>query len=105
GDEVLRVLFDGGRGLGEDAIIRLRADDDAVSAGRVGRLHDEFADVGKQVLAGLVLGRTECGDVGEDGLFAEIETDHLGDVRVNGLVVGNAGANRVDEADGAGAVG
>ena len=41
----------------------------------------------------------------EDRLLAEVEADHLGHVRVDRLVVGDAGADRVRERDVAGAVG
>ena len=39
------------------------------------------------------------------GDLAEIEADHLGDVGINGLVVGDAGADGVGDGDVAGAIG
>ena len=44
-------------------------------------------------------------DVGQDRLLAEVEADHLRHVVVDGLVVGDAGPDRVDDRHGAGAVG
>ncbi len=44
-------------------------------------------------------------DVADDGGLAEIEADHLGDVGVDRLVVGNAGADGVGDGDVAATVG
>ena len=44
-------------------------------------------------------------DVGEDGLLAQVVADQRRHVRVDGLVVGHAGAERVGQRDVAGAIG
>ena len=47
----------------------------------------------------------QVGTLLEDRLLAEVEPDHVRHVRIDRLVVGDAGADRVGERDAAGAVG
>ena len=43
--------------------------------------------------------------VGQDGVFAQVILDHRRHIRINGLVVGGAAADRVGQSDVAGAIG
>ena len=57
------------------------------------------------MLAVLVFREQVGFDVGEDGIFVEVVADHARDVGVDGLVVGEAGAEGVGDGDVAGAIG
>ena len=59
----------------------------------------------EHVLELLGIGQQVGRDVLEQRLLAEVVADHLRHVVVDGLVVGDAGAERVGDGDGAGAVG
>ena len=85
-------------------LLRVRADDHAPAAGLAGRLDDELVQVVEHVLQHPV---SEAGrwHVLQDRLLAEVEADHLGDEAVDGLVVGDTGAEGVRDRDAAGAVG
>ncbi len=84
---------------------RRRADQHAVAARAVHFLDDQLAQMGEDV--GEVVG--VAADVGrhvvQDRLLAEVELDHLRHERIDRLVVGDAGADRVRERHVAGAVG
>ena len=82
----------------------LGADEHAVAAGLADGLDDELLEVGKDVLALFGTRHEEGFDVFEDGFFREVVLDDVGDVGVESLVVGDAGAEGVGEGDVAGAV-
>ncbi len=93
--------------LGEGFALLLRRgrpDEHAVAAGAVHLLDDQrrdvVEDVGEVVGAAAVVGL----DILEDGRAAGIEFDDLGHVAVDGLVVGDAGARRVDDGDATGPI-
>ena len=81
-----------------------RADQHAVAARTVDFLDDELVHVRQHVLQVFGLAAQVGGHVVQDGLFAEVELDHLGHVGVDALVVGDAGADRIAQRDVAGAV-
>jgi hypothetical protein len=60
--------------------------------------------VGQHVLQVVGLAAHVGGHVVQDGLFAEVELDHLRHVGIDALVVGDAGADGVAQRDVAGAV-
>ena len=99
--------------LGEDqaaellALLRGRggADQHPVAARLVDRLDDQLLEVVEHVREVVGIGRVEGRHVAEDRLLAEVEADHLRHVRVDRLVVGDAGADRVGERHVAGAIG
>ena len=68
-------------------------------------LDHEFAEVGQHVLKVVRLAAQPGGHVLQDGFFAEIETDHLGHIGVDRLVVGHTGAHGVADGHVARAVG
>ena len=78
---------------------RVRADEHSVAAGLADALDDEVLQVVQRVFE--VFGPTaETGVyVGEYRLLCQIVADHVGDVGVDALVVGDAGSGRVDEGD------
>ncbi len=84
---------------------RGRADQHAVTPGAMNLLHDQLVQVREHVVPLL-------GDIGLEGrhvrqhrLLAQVEADHLRHERIDRLVVGDAGADRVRKRDAAGAIG
>ena len=105
GDVQARLRLDHPRLLLTLGRARLRADEHALAARLRRRLDDHLAQAGEDVLA-LGLVRQQVGrHVVEDRLLAEVEADHLRHVVIDRLVVGDAGADRVGDRDGPGAVG
>ena len=76
---------------------RRRADQHAVAAGAVDFLDDQLVQVREHVVALLGDVGMNVGTLCEDRLLAEVEADHLRHVRIDRLVVGDAGADRVGE--------
>ena len=99
--------------LGEDqapellALLRGRrgADQHPVAARLVDRLHDELLEVVEHVREVVGSVAWYVGTLPRIGLLAEVEADHLRHERVDRLVVGDAGADRVGERHVAGPVG
>jgi hypothetical protein len=104
-DPALRPAADLVRLARDLLVARARADEDALAAGLVDRLHDQLAEPFQRRAALLGVGHQVRPDVLEDRLLAEVEADHLRHIRIDRLVVGDAGADGVDDRDGAGAVG
>ncbi len=75
----------------------VRSDEDAVAPRLVGRLHDQVVEVGEHVLALAVVQAHEGLDVGHERLLAEVVVDQGGNVGVEHLVVGHAGAGGVGD--------
>ena len=101
-DPAAGIVDDGSPHVGELLVAGLRPDHEAVPAGAVdGLAHDAVEPVEHGVALVVVLevvGR----DVRQDRLLTEVVLDHLRHVRVDGLVVGDAVADRVREGDVAG---
>ena len=106
-------LGDEAAGVGPDAVrigcdLRLRglgADEHAVAAGAMHLLGHQLAEVLQHIGQPLLGAALPGGDVGQDGFLAEVEADHLRDVDIDRLVIGDAGAGRGAEGDATGAVG
>ena len=73
------------------------ADEHAVAAGAVDFLHHEFRQVVEHIGQLLGVAAAPGRHVLQQRLLAGIELDHLGDVGVDRLVIGDAGARRVDQ--------
>ena len=84
---------------------RGRADEDALAAGLARRLDHDLIEALEHPLALLAVGHQVRRHVLDQRLLAEVVADHLRDVVVDRLVVGDAGADRVDDRDAARAVG
>ncbi len=84
---------------------RRRPDQHAVAAGAVRLLDDQLGEMVEHVVAILLPVQQVGRHVGEDRLLGQVEADHLRHVRIDRLVVGDAGADRVGERDPPGAVG
>jgi hypothetical protein len=104
-DVVTRVLHDQAPELAALGGGRSRADQHAVAARLVDSLHHQLLKVVQDVGEVCPLGGVVGGHVREDRLLVEVEADHRGHVRVDRLVVGHAGADRVREGHVAGPVG
>ena len=74
-----------------------RGDQDADAAVAGARLHDELVEDVERLLELGGLGEVVGRDGAQDGLLADVEADHLLDVGVGELVVGDAGPVLVDE--------
>lgn len=81
-----------------------RPDEHAVAAGALGFLDHQLGQVGEDVGQLLRLAALPGGHVAQDGLLVEIEADHVADIGVHRLVVGDAGADGVGQHHIAGAV-
>jgi len=79
----------------------VRADHDADAALAVTRLDDELVDLREGRAALLLVDEVERAHGGHERLLVEVEADHLLDVGMDRLVVGDAGAKPVDEAQAA----
>ena len=84
---------------------RGRADQHAVAARGVHRLDHQLVEVGQDVLPVRGHQRPEGLHVVQDRLLAQVIADDLGDERIDPLVVGHAGPQRVGQADVAGVIG
>ncbi len=77
----------------------------SISAGFVGALDDELVEIFKHVfpvrLAGADVGR----NIGQNRFLPHVKFDHVGDIRIDGFVVGHAGPHRVHQRHVAAAVG
>ena len=82
-----------------------RGDQDADAAVAGARLEDELVEHVERFFELLRLCEVVGRDGAQDGLLADVEADHLLDVGVGELVVGDAGAVLVDEPEHAGADG
>ena len=94
------------RNASRSAARRGRPDQHAVAAGAVHFLDHQLGEV-RRARSRRSSCRCSCqvGTLLQDRLLAEVEADHVGHVRVDRLVVGDAGADRVGERHAAGAVG
>ena len=81
-----------------------RTEQDAVAAGFVRRLDHQLVEVRQDVAALLLVGTDVGWNVGQTDLFAQIVPNHLRNVRVDRLVVGDAGARGVRQGHAAGSV-
>src|SRR5579875_2337178 len=99
--------------LGENALPKLflllfaamGTDKHAVAAGFADGLDDVLVKMAADVVAVGIRSHQEGFHVVEDGIFAEVIADHRGYISVNGLVVGDAGPERIGQNDIARAVG
>ena len=85
-------------------LVRRRPDEDALAARLARRLDHHLVEPLEHPGALLGVGHQVGRHVVEDRLLAEVVADHLGHVVVDRLVVGHAGADRVDDRDAAGPV-
>ena len=76
-----------------------RADDDALAAGAVDRLHHEFVEPVEHLLAMTGVFAAPGVDVGQDRLLRQVVADEVGQVGVDELVVGHAVTDRVGDRD------
>ena len=83
----------------------MRADQHAVAAAFADGLDHQLVEIGEDVLALLLFAQDVGFDVGKDGVFVEVVADDARNVGVEGLVVGEAGAEGVGDGDIAGTVG
>jgi hypothetical protein len=108
-----RGLGDVAAGVGQHGLAEVldlglggsRAHQHAVAAGAVHLLDHQVLEVGQHVLQVVGVAAHVGGHVVQDGLFAQVELDHLGHVGVDRLVVGHPGAHGVADGHIAGAVG
>ena len=105
GNVVARIGLDLARELFALPRRGLRADQHAVTAAFAHRLHHQLVEIGEHVLALLVFGQQKGFDVGQDGIFVQVVADHARHVGVDGLVVGEAGAEGIGHGHVAGAIG
>lgn len=96
GDEVAGILANPRRGLLALLARRRGPDQHAVAAGLVGRLDDELLQMREHVLAILVAKAQVRRHVRQNGLLVEVEANHIGNIGVDHLVVGDARARRID---------
>ena len=105
GREVDQLLSDPALGLGLDPArlclavggAGVGADEHALAAGLGGRLDHELVDPREDVAARRVVLEQVGGNVVEDRLLAQVEADHLGNVVIDRLVVGDPGPDRVGD--------
>ena len=105
GDPAVGVVLDHPPLLVELGGARLRPDEHALAAGLAGRLDHDLGQPAEHVVALGLVGQQIGRHVLEDRLLAQVEADHLRDVVVDRLVVGDPGSDRVGDRDGAGPVG
>ena len=84
---------------------RLGADDDAVTAGFTDGLDHQPLQIGECVSQSFWFTADMRFDVGQDGFLVEIIFDDTRHVGIDGLVVGDAGADGVGQRNGAAAHG
>ena len=89
-DPACELLPHVGRGVG--------ADEDAVAAGLVGRLHHELVEPAEHHGPFLLVPAEVRGHVGQDDVLAQVVPDDLRDEGVDDLVVGDAGAGGIGDA-------
>ena len=92
---VARVPLDLGPGIRQLLIGRVAADDDAVSPRLPDRFDDQLVEPVERRLPLVGLPHHVGLDVGQDRLLAQVVANQVGDIGVNGLVVGHAVADRV----------
>ena len=80
------------------------ADEHSVTAGAVDFFDHELGEVGEDVVLVLRPAQHPGVHIADDGRLPEIETNHVGDVGVDGFVIGNAGADGIGDGDVAAAV-
>ena len=68
-------------------------------------LDNQLWQVRQHIFAIFGLAQNPGGDIGEQRLFREIEADHVGHVGINGLVIGDAGADGIGHRHATGAIG
>src|SRR6202021_2673190 len=103
GYEAARIVLDQARlqlALGGGGVW---TDEDTLAAGLRGRLDDQLSQAPNDLLAHTIVGQQGRGYVVEDRLLGQIEADHLGDVVIDRLVVGDACPDRVGDGYGASA--
>ena len=91
--------------VGELLLGGFRAEHDAVAAGTLDRLDDQFVDAVEHLFAFVVEPAAEGVDVGQQRLFAQVVLDHGRHIGVDELVVADAVADRAGDHDVAGARG
>ena len=99
GDEVPWVGLDLGCERLDLVAAGVGADQHSIASGFRDGLDHEFPEMGQDI--GLILGPGAeiGGDVLNDRLFAEVIAHHVGDIGVDQLVVGNAGAGGIGNGD------
>ena len=99
GDPAARVLPEAGAQFVEFLHGGPRADHDALAAGPVDGLDDEFVESVEHLFAVVLVLHPPGVDVGQDRLLRQVITDEIGHVGVDELVVGDAVADRVGDGD------
>ena len=98
-DVVTRILPDPFREFGLFGLRRVRSDDHAVPSGFIRRFDHQIADVFQNVFP-IVITLTDIRlHIRQDRFFIKVVTDHLWNVSVDHLVVGNAGAWSIGQSD------
>ena len=85
--------------VGQDPIVRLRADHDPLAAGPVHRLEHQLAQLAERPREDLRVVEAVGLHVMQQRLLAEVVPDQVGDIRVDQLVISDAVADRVGDGD------
>jgi hypothetical protein len=80
-------------------------DEHAVTSRAMDLFDDQFAEVREDVVHIFLSTQHPCVDVADQRCLPEVEANHVGHVRIDRFIVGNAGAYGIGDRDMAGAIG